>query len=38
MSAYATLQMLLPLLAFALASVWGRPRQFEKIGLQKDLT
>ena len=37
MSAYAALQMLLPMLAFALASVWGRPRQFEKIGLQKDL-
>jgi putative thiamine transport system permease protein len=36
MSAYAALQMLLPMLAFALASVWGRPRHFEKIGLQKD--
>ena len=35
MSAYAALQMLLPVLAFALASWWGRPRQFEKIGPMK---
>ncbi|MEY4693779.1 MAG: Inner rane transporter permease protein YnjC [Pseudomonadota bacterium] len=31
MSAYAVLQMVLPLLAFALASAFGRPRSFEKI-------
>ena len=31
MSAYAALQMLLPVLAFALAAWLGRPRQFEKI-------
>uniref|UniRef100_UPI0040484CB2 hypothetical protein n=1 Tax=Limnohabitans sp. TaxID=1907725 RepID=UPI0040484CB2 len=38
MSAYAALQMLLPVLAFALAAYWGRPRQFEKIGSMKDNT
>jgi putative thiamine transport system permease protein len=31
MSAYAVLQMVLPLLAFAWASALGRPRSFEKI-------
>jgi putative thiamine transport system permease protein len=31
MSAYAALQMLLPLMVFALAAVLGRPRQFEKM-------
>lgn len=36
MSAYAALQMLLPVLAFALAAYLGRPRQFEKIGPMKD--
>jgi putative thiamine transport system permease protein len=36
MSAYAVLQMLLPLLAFAVAAALGRPRQFEKIGIMKD--
>ena len=35
MSAYAALQMLLPLLAFALAAWLGRPRQFEKIRTMK---
>ena len=35
MSAYAALQMLLPLLAFAGAAWLGRPRQFEKIGTMK---
>ena len=35
MSTYAALQMLLPLLAFALAGWLGRPRQFEKIGVIK---
>ncbi|PUE38920.1 ABC transporter permease [Limnohabitans sp. Hippo3] len=38
MSAYAALQMLLPVLAFALAAYLGRPRQFEKIGSMKDNT
>jgi putative thiamine transport system permease protein len=38
MSAYAALQMLLPVLAFALAAYLGRPRQFEKIGSMKDKT
>ncbi|WP_291924693.1 ABC transporter permease [Limnohabitans sp.] len=38
MSAYAALQMLLPVLAFALAAYLGRPRQFEKIGPMKDNT
>lgn len=38
MSAYAALQMLLPVLAFALAGWLGRPRQFEKIGRMKDNT
>jgi putative thiamine transport system permease protein len=38
MSAYAALQMLLPVLAFALAAYMGRPRQFEKIGSMKDNT
>jgi putative thiamine transport system permease protein len=32
------LQMLLPVLAFALAAYLGRPRQFEKIGRMKDNT
>jgi putative thiamine transport system permease protein len=36
MSAYAALQMLLPVLAFALAGWLGRPRQFEKIAPMKD--
>jgi len=36
MSAYAVLQMLLPVLAFALAAGLGRPRQFEKIAPMKD--
>ena len=36
MSAYAALQMLLPVLVFALAAVLGRPRQFEKIRPMKD--
>jgi putative thiamine transport system permease protein len=36
MSAYAALQMLLPVLAFALAAWLGRPRQFEKIAPMKD--
>ncbi len=36
MSAYAALQMLLPVLAFALAGWMGRPRQFEKIARMKD--
>jgi putative thiamine transport system permease protein len=36
MSAYAALQMLLPLLVFALAAVLGRPRQFEKMPSMKD--
>ena len=35
MSAYAALQMLLPVLAFALAGWLGRPREFEKIGPMK---
>jgi putative thiamine transport system permease protein len=35
MSAYAALQMLLPVLAFALAAWLGRPRQFEKIAPMK---
>ena len=35
MSTYAALQMLLPVLAFALAGWLGRPRQFEKIGVIK---
>ena len=35
MSAYAALQMLLPLLAFALAAWLGRPRRFEKIAPMK---
>ena len=35
MSAYAVLQMLLPVLAFALAAWLGRPRQFEKIAPMK---
>ena len=38
MSAYAALQMLLPVLAFALAGWWGRPRQFEKIRSMKENT
>ena len=38
MSAYAALQMILPVLAFALAAYLGRPRQFEKIGSMKDNT
>lgn len=38
MSAYAVLQMFLPLLAFAVAAALGRPRQFEKIGTMKDRT
>jgi putative thiamine transport system permease protein len=38
MSAYAVLQMFLPLLAFAVAAALGRPRQFEKIGPMKDRT
>ena len=36
MSTYAALQMLLPVLAFALAGWLGRPRQFEKIGATKE--
>ena len=36
MSAYAALQMLLPLMVFALAAVLGRPRQFEKMPPMKD--
>lgn len=36
MSAYAALQMLLPVLAFALATWLGRPRQFEKIAPMKE--
>jgi putative thiamine transport system permease protein len=36
MSAYAALQMLLPVLAFALAGWLGMPRQFEKIAPMKD--
>jgi putative thiamine transport system permease protein len=35
MSAYAALQMLLPLFAFALAAWLGRPRRFEKIAPMK---
>ena len=35
MSAYAALQMLLPVLVFAWAAWLGRPRQFEKIGPMK---
>jgi putative thiamine transport system permease protein len=35
MSAYAALQMLLPLLVFALAAWLGRPRRFEKIAPMK---
>ncbi|WP_233261183.1 ABC transporter permease [Limnohabitans sp. WS1] len=35
MSAYAALQMLLPILAFALAAWLGRPRRFEKIAPMK---
>lgn len=35
MSAYAALQMLLPLMAFALAAWLGRPRRFEKIAPMK---
>ena len=35
MSAYAALQMLLPVLAFALAAWIGRPRRFEKIAPMK---
>jgi putative thiamine transport system permease protein len=38
MSAYAALQMLLPVLAFTLAAYLGRPRQFEKIGPMKENT
>ena len=38
MSTYAALQMLLPVLAFALAGWLGRPRQFEKIGAIKENT
>jgi putative thiamine transport system permease protein len=30
MSAYAALQMILPLIVFALATWWGRPRRFER--------
>jgi len=36
MSAYAVLQMLLPLLAFALAAWLGRPRQFNTMHAMKD--
>ena len=36
MSAYAALQMLLPVLAFAVAARLGKPRQFEKIAPMKD--
>ena len=36
MSAYAALQMLLPVLAFAVAAWLGKPRQFEKIAPMKD--
>jgi len=36
MSAYAALQMLLPMLAFVGAGWLGRPRQFEKIAPMKD--
>jgi putative thiamine transport system permease protein len=36
MSAYAALQMLLPVLVFAWAAWLGRPRQFEKIRPMKD--
>jgi putative thiamine transport system permease protein len=35
MSAYAALQMLLPIAAFALAALLGRPRRFEKIAPMK---
>ena len=35
MSAYAALQMLLPIVAFALAAWLGRPRRFEKIAPMK---
>mgnify|MGYP000479781526 FL=1 len=35
MSAYAALQMLLPIAAFALAAWLGRPRRFEKIAPMK---
>jgi putative thiamine transport system permease protein len=35
MSAYAALQMLLPIIAFALAAWLGRPRRFEKIAPMK---
>ena len=38
MSAYAALQMVLPWIAFGVASGLGRPRRFEKMNIQRDRT
>lgn len=38
MSAYAALQMVLPWIAFGVASWLGRPRRFEKMNIQRDST
>jgi putative thiamine transport system permease protein len=37
MSAYAALQMVLPWIAFGVASWLGRPRRFEKMNIQRDI-